>query len=63
MKTQPHIAAAINRFERAVNDYAFIGAQPPEDRAAIEKERALSRSLLVETINRLSAPTVGETDL
>ncbi len=41
------IAAAINRFERAVREDEFSGGQPPEDRAYIAQEYREARAALV----------------
>lgn len=55
------ITRAINRFERAVDDYAFLGTIPADCVAAlqrreeIENEYSKARQLLIELFMRYSA--------
>lgn len=47
MKARP-AEQALERFEAAVRDHAFRGAQHPEDHAAIDDEYALAKAELRE---------------
>lgn len=47
------ITKAINRFDNAALDHAFIGASDPERRYDIQKEYEDSRKSLEDTIIRL----------
>ena len=46
------VRAAINRFDKAAQDYAFVGSQPPEDRPLIEAEYRESKEHLGNTIGK-----------
>jgi hypothetical protein len=48
-----HIKRAITRFDTAAQDYAFMGAQPPEYHHFIENEYKNSRVLLESRIRDL----------
>lgn len=51
-KAMASIKAAITRFDRASQDFAFIGAQAPENHSMIEQEYTLSRRSLERMIER-----------
>lgn len=51
-RTMESIKAAITRFDKASQDYAFIGSQDPEDRGLIEQEHTLARESLERMIER-----------
>lgn len=61
MSRRSAIIRAINRFEKAVDDYAFLGTIPVDTEAAlqaraeIENEYARARELLVALFMRYSA--------
>lgn len=51
-RTMSSIKAAITRFDKAAQDYAFIGSNPPEVHSIIEQEYVLARESLERMIER-----------
>lgn len=49
---KPSTTAAINRFRKAVEEHAFLGAQPPEDHAEIKRNMVMAEAQLARAIAR-----------
>jgi len=49
---KPSTTAASTCFRKAVEDHAFIGAQPPEDHAAIKRKLIMAEAQLARAIAR-----------
>lgn len=49
---KPSTTAAINRFRKAVEEHAFLGAQPPEDHAEIKRNMIMAEAQLARAIAR-----------
>ena len=52
MRVPSQISRAINRFDTACQDRAFVGAAHPDDMPGIEQEYEHARDLLEQTISR-----------
>lgn len=48
IRVSPQAKGALNRFEAAVREHAWIGSQHPDDHAAIENRLARTKAKLLE---------------